>query len=75
MNKARRKTLEQAYDLIGQAITIIEEVKSEEEDSLYNLPESLQESEKGEQMEENIDALDEIICELERQVDAIEELL
>lgn len=48
MNKQRRKKLAEASSLIAQAQSIIEEVKDEEEEARYNLPESLQDSEKGE---------------------------
>lgn len=59
MNKQRRKELAKASELISQAQAIIESVKEEEEDAHDNLPESIQYGEKGEQMEEYIDTLDE----------------
>lgn len=67
MNAARRKELKkalellrEAQDLLVQASDMIEEIKSEEEESFDNLPECLQESERGEHMQECIDNLDEI---------------
>lgn len=67
MNKARRKMIEDACDLIAKAREILEDVKSEEEDAYDNMPESFQDGERGEQMqdyiytlEEAIDSLDEI---------------
>lgn len=59
MNKQRRKELAKASELISQAQAIIESVKEEEENAHDNLPESIQYGEKGEQMEEYIDTLDE----------------
>lgn len=59
MNKQRRKELAKASKLISQAQAIIESVKEEEENAHDNLPESIQYGEKGEQMEEYIDTLDE----------------
>ena len=53
MNKARRASLQKALDLISAA-------KEEEEEAFENLPESLQESERGEAMQENFDQLEEI---------------
>lgn len=59
MNKQRRKELAKASELISQAQGIIESVKDEEQDAHDNLPESIQYGEKGQQMEEYIDTLDE----------------
>lgn len=59
MNKVRRKELAKASELIAQAQSIIESVKDEEQEAHDNLPESIQYGEKGQQMEEYIDTLDE----------------
>lgn len=61
MNNTRRKMLEDAYKLIGQAQDIITDVSEEERGSYYNLPEGLQESELGETLEGNADFLDDIV--------------
>lgn len=55
MNKIRRKQLQEASELIAKAQGIIENVKEAHD----NLPESIQYGEKGQQMEEYIDMLDE----------------
>lgn len=57
MNAARRKRLQEALD-------IIIEVKEEEQEAFDNLPESFQEGERGELMQEAIDTLDNIESEL-----------
>lgn len=59
MNKTRRKRIQEAIELIGQAQTIIEEVKEDEQEAHDNLPEPIQYGEKGQQMEEYIEYLDE----------------
>ena len=59
MNKIRRKQLQEASELIAKAQGIIENVKDEEKEAHDNLPESIQYGEKGQQMEEYIDMLDE----------------
>lgn len=59
MNKIRRKQLQEASELIAKAQGIIESVKDEEQEAHDNLPESIQYGEKGQQMEEYIDMLDE----------------
>lgn len=65
MNKQRRKEICKAVSLLGAARCILEDVKSDEEDALYNMPESLQESERGEAMSEAVDTLGEIVDMLE----------
>ena len=51
----------------------VEEVKDEEQESYENLPESLQYGERGEQMQENVDSLEEFIGYLE-ETDSLEEM-
>ena len=72
MNTKRRKDL-------GSVITKLEEldgmreeireqlaaVRDEEQEALENMPERLQESDRGQQMQEYIDALDDALYELD----------
>lgn len=58
MNVKRRERLR-------EAITILEEIKEEEFAAFDNLHESLQSSEHGERMDENVSNLDEAISQLE----------
>ena len=67
MNKARRKELKKAYDLLVEASIIIEQMRAEEQDAFDNLPEGIQYSERGQQMEEYADMLDEIYSNIEDQ--------
>ena len=74
MNKQRRKRLSEATELLGAALSIIEEVKAEEEEAFDNLPEGIQCGERGEQMEEYISILDDVygsIEELDLQITEI----
>lgn len=64
MNKQRRTKINEALVLIDRAREILEEVRDEEQESFDNLPEGLQEGERGEQMQENIDALEEFLDNL-----------
>ena len=57
MNAERRKKLKDVIDNLNTALSVIEEVKDEEQDSYDNLPESIQDGERGGQMQENIDNL------------------
>ncbi len=74
MNKQRRKRLEEAFDLIGQAQSILEEVKDEEQEAHDNLPESIQYGEKGEEMEGYIEMLDEAYGYLDDANSVIEQI-
>lgn len=74
MNAMRRKRLQKALELIEQAQDIISEVKDEEDEAYNNLPESLQESERGEAMSNNVDTLDEVWEELESARDELTEV-
>lgn len=47
MNKQRRTKINEALVLIDRAREILEEVRDEEQESFDNLPEGLQEGERG----------------------------
>ena len=68
MNKDQRKSLNKYAEQLGRIVdelsdiySGVEDVKSEEEEKLENLPESLRESQKGEDIEEGIGRLDEVL--------------
>ena len=72
MNKARRASLKLALSKIETLTAYIEEIKEdlqgvldEEEEAYENLPDSLQGSERGEQMQEYIEALEGAIDSLD----------
>ena len=54
MNKERRKKLQKVTELLDEVIT-------DEQDAYDNLPEGIQESERGEAMEEGLDKLKEAL--------------
>ena len=74
MNKARRKRLEEAFDLIAQAQEIIEEVKDEEQEAHDNLPEQFQYGERGEEMEGYNEMLDETYGYLDDAKSVVEQI-
>lgn len=74
MNAMRRKQLAKAIQMIYDAQEIIEMVKEEEQDSYDNLPEGIQDSERGETMYENIDTLGEISDNLIDYTTTLEEM-
>ena len=72
MNKNQRKLLNgcakrlvQLNDDLSSIISGIEDVKNEEECKLDNMPDSLRYSSRGEEMEESIERLDEILSLLD----------
>lgn len=69
MNNVRRKRLREAIELLEQAKWIIDEVKEEEQEYFDNMPEGIQTSERGEQMEEIIYNLEEHFDNIETIVD------
>ena len=58
MNKERRKKINSALCMLSSAKDILEEVSSAESEAYDNLPEGLQNSGRGEDMEEWIERLD-----------------
>lgn len=82
MNRERRKELSSAISLLEEAKSKIaaanekvDTCKSEEEDAYDCLPESLQEGERGDMMQENIDSLDEAYSSLDDISDTIDEAI
>ena len=58
MNDARRKVIQRALTLIGEAKSILEVALSQEQDDLDNMPEDLQGDEEGQIAEDMVDALE-----------------
>jgi hypothetical protein len=72
MNKIRRKELANIVTMLEELDSLREQIRErladvldEEQEALDNLPESLQESERGEQMQEYIDAMENVTGELD----------
>ena len=72
MNRARRKKLGEIIDQLEYLREDLDAVASEERDAYENLPESLQESDRGCAMEEAADELDEISMELDCLKDRVQ---
>lgn len=60
-------------DYLRTCIEQLEEIKSEEEDAFYNMPENLQSSIRGMESEEAIDMLEEALGYLEEILDLEDE--
>ena len=72
MNKLRRKELsaiiakmEELENLRQEISEQLEAVKDEEAEALGNLPESLQDGERGQQMQEYIEAMENVLDDLD----------
>lgn len=74
MNKQRRKKVESVFDQIQALIMELEEIRDQEQDAFDNLPEGIQESGKGEQMEEYISQMESAIDDLESSKSSLEEV-
>lgn len=69
MNKQRRNKLEEAKRLLNKANSIIEDVLTDEDCAFNNLSEGLQQTMRGEQMENNISELEEAIDHIDEVID------
>ncbi len=58
MNKQRRKQIDQILEKLAELSAMVEEVYNDEDEAYNNLPESIQDSERGEAMYEAVDALE-----------------
>ena len=74
MNKARRKEIGKAVELLIEARLSLETARDGEQEALDALPESFRDGEKGSAMEETIDRLETLISELETAEDEAREL-
>lgn len=75
MNKARRKWLEDIYNRLEVLKDELENLSVEEQDAYDNLPESLQDSERGDAMEENVSDIDDAASSIEEIMDTIQDII
>lgn len=71
MNIKRRKELRIIIQKIEVILYDLEQVRDEEQDCFYNLPEGIADSERGEKFEECIDNLDSAISSIEEAIEYI----
>ena len=74
MNRQRRKRLTEAFEKVAEAMEILEEVKSEEEESYDNLPDNFRDGDRGEEMQNYIEMLDEAYGYLDDANSVIEQI-
>ena len=75
MNNTRRKQLRKAIELMETVSSIIEEMRDEEQECFDNMPEGIQVSERGEQIETNAYDLDEAYESLAEIIDNINDII
>lgn len=74
MNKQRRKELEKIGEELALLYERLESVIGEEREGFENLPEGLQNGERGESMTANADQMDEALSSIDEAKTAIEEV-
>ncbi len=74
MNKARRAILARVCDALTDLQEEVSTVRSDEEEAMENMPESLQGSERYEQMEEAVGVLDDANDLFDELTDKLKEI-
>lgn len=75
MNAKQRKELQGYIDSLEETKCAIEKMMENEQSKLDNMPEGLQESERGEAMQEAIDNLESASSSLEEAIDYLNEII
>jgi len=75
MNKARRKAIETISDKLTELQEDLQAIREEEEEAYDNLPEGIQDSERGEAMQEAMDNLESAESSIQDAIDYLGELL
>ncbi|MCD8362810.1 MAG: hypothetical protein LUC98_07615 [Lachnospiraceae bacterium] len=60
MNKQRRDRLGKVFDQITEGMDVVDAVRREEEESYDNLPDSFRDGERGEEMQNYMEMLEEV---------------
>lgn len=75
MNKQNRRDLQGYVDSLEEIKSNIETMMEDETEKLDNMPEGLQESERGEVMQEAIDNLESAASSIEEAIDYLNEII
>ena len=74
MNKKRRKEIENLRESISETKAKLQDLLYEEQQAFDNMPESIQESERGEEMQEIIEYMEAAIDSLEEATESLTEI-
>ena len=72
MNAARRKLIVESLSKVEEILSVLEGVRDDEQEAYDNMPESLQQAERGEQSSEAISHLEDACSNLEFVRDALD---
>jgi division protein CdvB (Snf7/Vps24/ESCRT-III family) len=75
MNKERRNEIQKCIDELEDIKSRLESVRDSEDEAFSNLPDSLQYSEKGDIMQENVDQLDDATGQIDDVLDILQEII
>lgn len=75
MNKVRRKRIEECYNSITEQLEALRGIMEEEQEAYDNLPESIQNGAKGDDMQECIDKMDQAISDIESGTQSLEDFI
>lgn len=75
MNQERRVQLFKAKGMIINAIDVLKDISNKEEIAFDNLSEGLQQTMRGQQMEDNIDNFNDAINGLKDMVDLLDNII
>ena len=75
MNAKRRKQLANAVEVLNNVLELLEEVTADEQDAYDNLPESIQDSERGDAMQENVDEMEDASSSLQDIIDQLQDII
>ena len=75
MNKQRRKRIDELTDMIQDIQSSLDELREEEQEAYDNLPEGIQDSERGDAMCDAIEAMENADSSLQDAYDYLIDLL
>ena len=74
MNNSRRKALLKLINQLEQCVTYLQSLLDEEQEAFDNMPEQLQSSGKGYQIEDAIDVMQTVCDQISEAADSLKEL-
>jgi len=69
MNKNRSKEIDKVCEMLAQSLSILENIRDDEQGDFDNLTESQQENEKGQDMAEAVSNLDQAVDHVQEAID------
>ena len=75
MNKQNRKDIEKLIEKLDEVKTDLEFMQEDEESKYDNLPEGIQDSERGDAMQEAIENIESAVGSIEEAIDSLQEIV